>query len=102
MATELKDCRRCQQIRSGASMVPYCRTHQRDDWERWLGVNELTRCLHCTHDPGTSPDWCPHCGHEGHGRQNDPETCVHCALVSMEVRAPHREVAALEGGNLYG
>ena len=62
-----------------------------------------TPCLHCTHYGqdvdecgGGSPYWRPHCDHEGHGRQNDPAICVHCALIWANVPSPHRKIVRHE------
>lgn len=94
--TEMTDCRRCQQIRSGTSPIPYCRIHQPELWAEWRQVTPDTRCLHCSHDDSASPHWCHHCDHEGHGRQNNPENCVHCALYWIDAPLPHRRIAREE------
>ena len=100
MATS-DSCRMCDLIQSGKQPdnVPFCRNHQRADWVHWRGIWIDTPCLHCTHDGqdtdgsgGGSPDWCPHCEHEGHGRGHCPDTCSHCALYVINAPLPHRKL----------
>ena len=88
------ECRYCHILRShpAEGMVPYCRVHDRREWEVWRGVSTSTRCLHCTHGNDESRFFCPHCDREGRGHHNLPDTCVHCALVCIEVPLPHRRI----------